>query len=464
MNKFEKILLTVFLIEVFVGGGGRLIDFGVISIRQLLFILVVATYVYRLFREKALFNKDVNTFIRLNPVSVGMYLLIGWFIVSTLIGILNGNSLGLAVKDFFRVSYFLVYFPLAYYISAVRFTKADVINLLKYSALAVAIFTIAIDLLGKTIFGGLAFKPFYDFLNNMMNDDLFFRPSNSVFYKSHLYVLIGLVISLNAIFEKRYTKVDIANIILCSVSILWSETRGFLLAFMVSALVIILLDLKVLTDPIKGMLNKVNNAVRSKHFLKKSIVFLVIIVSIPFLYKYMTLERFEEVVVVEDENQAEPSSETNSTDDGKAKTKTGEVETKVNDVSVNSRLTFIKESRDILMDNPVDFIFGTGHGTEIAGRIMIEMSFLEILVEQGVIGLSIWLFLSLLVFLNYYTLYKRGYKLGAIEISLMAAFMGLLLLTNINPFINNSIGIIFFVLVLVFSQNQKDKMLLGDRV
>jgi hypothetical protein len=460
MNKFEKILLTVFLIEVFVGGGGRLIDFGVISIRQLLFMLVVATYVYRLFREKAFFNKDVNTFIRLNPASVGMYLLIGWFVVSTIIGILNGNSFALAVKDLFRVSYFMVYFPLAYYISAVRFTKADVINLLKYSALAVAIFTIAIDLLGKTIFGGPDFKPFYDFMNNMMNDDLFFRPSNSVFYKSHLYVLIGLVISLNALFEKKYTKVDIANIILCSISVLWSETRGFLLAFMVSALVIILLDLKVLTDPIKGMLNKLTNAVRSKHFLKKSIVFLVIIVSIPFLYKYMTLERFEEVVV-EEENQAEPSSETNSIE-GEARTE--KVETKVNDVSVNSRLTFIKESRDILMDNPVDFIIGTGHGTEIAGRIMIEMSFLEILVEQGVIGLSIWVFLSLLVFLNYYSLYKKGYKPGAIEISLMAAFMGLLLLTNINPFINNSIGIIFFVLVLVLSQNQKDKVLLGDRV
>lgn len=461
MNKFEKILLTVFLIEVFVGGGGRLIDFGVISIRQALFLLVVATYIYRLFRHKAFFDKEVNTFIRLNPATVGIYMLLVWFVVSTIIGIVNGNSMSLAVKDFLRVSYFLVYFPLAYYITAVRFSKDYLVTILKYSALAVALFTVGIDLLGKTVFSGTDFRPFYDFMNNMMNDDLFFRPSNSVFYKSHLYVLIGLVISLNALFEKKYTKLDVANIILCSISVLWSETRGFLLAFMVSAIVIILLDLKVLTDPIKGMFNKVVNALKSKHFIKKSIIFSIVIISIPFLYNYMTLERFEEEVVVEKEVETEYNSGNENSDNNE---EDKNVETKVNDVSVNHRITFINESKDILLNNPVDLIIGTGHGTEIAGRIMIEMSFLEILVEQGLIGLSIWLFLSLLVFLNYYSLYKKGIKPSGLEISLMASFMGLLLLTNINPFINNSIGIVFFVLILVLSQNKKDKKLLGESV
>ena len=65
-------------------------------------------------------------------------------------------------------------------------------------------------------------------------------------------------------------------------------------------------------------------------------------------------------------------------------------------------------------------------------------------------------FLFLLVFYNYYIAYKRGAKLGILEISLMASFMGLLLLTNINPFINNPIGISFFIILLVLSQNKKD--------
>ena len=62
MNKFEKILLTLLFIELFIGGGGRLIDFGLLSIRQVLFIILLLTFVYRIFKNKAFFNKEVNTF------------------------------------------------------------------------------------------------------------------------------------------------------------------------------------------------------------------------------------------------------------------------------------------------------------------------------------------------------------------------------------------------------------------
>ncbi|MEH7252405.1 hypothetical protein V7111_09815, partial [Neobacillus niacini] len=195
MNKFEKLLVTLFFVEIFVGGGGRLIDFGFVSIRQVLFLLLLLTFVIRIVKEKAIFNREINTFFRFNPVTVGIYLLIAWFFVSMLIGYINGHPLGAIITDFFRVSFFALYFPLAYYISNERFSLKRIITLLKYSALAVAIFTITVSLLGKTVFVN-NFKPFYDFMNWMMNDDLFFRPSNSVFYKSHFFVLVGLILSL----------------------------------------------------------------------------------------------------------------------------------------------------------------------------------------------------------------------------------------------------------------------------
>ena len=92
----------------------------------------------------------------------------------------------------------------------------------------------------------------------------------------------------------------------------------------------------------------------------------------------------------------------------------------------------------------------------IAGRVTgIEMSMLDILVEQGIIGLSIWLFLCLVVIYNFYIAFKNGNKLENHEVSMLAAFIGLLLLTNINPFINNPIGITFFLIMLVFSENKK---------
>ncbi|KGM45909.1 O-antigen ligase family protein [Neobacillus niacini] len=436
MNKFEKILLTIFFIEVFVGGGGRLIDFGVLSIRQVLFLLLIFTFVFRIVKEKAFFDKNINTFFRFNPVSIGIYALLVWFAASALIGYLNGNPLSIIVTDFLRVSYFALYFPLAYYIANERFTFGRIIQILKYSALAVAIFTITVDLLGKTVFAA-NFYPFYVFMNTIMNDDLFFRPSNSVFYKSHLFVLIALILSLNNVLNKKYQRLDIAIVILASISVLWSETRGFLLAFMLSVIMIIALDVKIIVDPIKGLSNKLKKLVQTNQFIKKFTLSILVLVAVPFMFQYMTLERFETAPVEQNNNAIEQPKE-------------------VDDVSVNARMEFIVASKDILVI-PKYLIFGMGYGSEVAGRTDgLEMSFLDILLEQGIIGLAIWGYLFLIVFFNYYSAYKRGKQLTTLDISLMAAFMGILLLTNINPFINNPIGISFFLVMLIVSQAKKE--------
>ena len=159
------------------------------------------------------------------------------------------------------------------------------------------------------------------------------------------------------------------------------------------------------------------------------------------MYKYMTLERFEVATIQPSPNAATVEKQ----------------KPEVNDVSVNARMEFIIASKDILVQ-PVNLIFGTGYGSDVAGRTDgLEMSFLDILVEQGLIGLGLWFFLFLIIYLNYYFAYKKGQKLTTLEISLLAAFMGILLLTNINPFINNPIGISFFLIMLVVSQTKKEQ-------
>lgn len=446
MNKFEKVLLTVLFVELFVGGGGRLIDFGFLSIRQVLFLVLLLTFIYRIIKQKAIFDKKVNTFLRFNPVTIGIYVLLVWFVISAVIGVVKGHPLSIVVMDFFRVSYFMAYFPLAYYISEIRISKEYIIKLLKNSAVVVSIFTIVVSLLGKTVFSA-NFGPFYLFMNEIMNDDLFFRPSNSVFYKSHLFVLIALIIALNDVLNKQFSKINIALVTLGTVSVLWSETRGFLLALMVSLLMIILLDGKVVSDSFNKLTEKVKGLLQTKWFVKKAGILLVLVMLLPFLYKYMTLERFQQDAVVQDPTNSEI-----------------EESNEVDDLSVNTRLEFIVDSKRILFENPANLIIGTGYGTEIAERLEgIEMSFLDILVEQGLVGLAVWFFLFFLVYYNYYVGYKKSGKLNSQEISLMAAFMGVLLVTNINPFINNPIGISFFLVVLILSQRWKESSLHGAK-
>jgi hypothetical protein len=431
MNRFERILLAVFFIELFIGGGGRRIDFGILSIRQALFILLILTFVFRIIKDKAFWNKEVNTFLRLNIVSIGIYLLLGWFVVSAIIGLLNGNPPSVIATDFLRVSFFAVYFPLAYYIGKARFTKQQIIRTMKYSALLVAVFTIIIAILGKTVYSA-NFEPFQAFWKHLLDDDIKFRRSHSVFYKSQFYVLIALVLSLNDVLSKKFQKVDVLNIIFCSLSLLLSDTRGFSLALMVSVLLIVMIDIKVVTDPLKGLASKAKTVLKNPQLIKKTIILLLITISVPVLYHYMTLARFG------GEQAGSVSAE------------------KVKDTSVSVRIDFLLESKDILLGNPGNFLFGKGYGTEIAGRDTgLEMSFLDIWVEQGIIGLGIWLFLFFLVFYNYYLGYKQGREIKTIDRSLLGAFLGVLLLTNINPFINNPIGIFFFLIILIFSQNFK---------
>ena len=106
----------------------------------------------------------------------------------------------------------------------------------------------------------------------------------------------------------------------------------------------------------------------------------------------------------------------------------------MNDTSASVRVEYILDSKDILLNNPEYLILGKGYGTEIAGRVTgIETSFLDILVEQGAVGLAIWLFLCFLVFYNYFYGYKRGVNITTEGRSLLGVFMGVLLLTNINP-------------------------------
>src|SRR4051794_27748836 len=104
MNKFEKILLTLFFVEIFVGGGGRLIEVGPLSIRQVLFILILLTYAFRIIKTKAYLNEDINTLVRFTPVSIGIYILLVSFFISGLIGYFNGHALSTVITDMLRVS------------------------------------------------------------------------------------------------------------------------------------------------------------------------------------------------------------------------------------------------------------------------------------------------------------------------------------------------------------------------
>ncbi len=435
MNKFERFLITACFIELFVGGGGHFIDVGTFSLRQIIFILILVTYGLRIIFTKGILDPKINKFISFNIGSIGIYLLLFWCLVSSVIGVVQGNPFSIIFTDFFRISYLLMYFPLAYYFTEGYIKKEFIIRLLLWSGFAVAILTVSIDICGKFIFKD-HFLDFYNFINSVFGDDMFFRPSRGVFYKSHLYVLFAVLISIQSVFRNRGRALEAATIILGLASIIFSETRGLIYALMLGVIAITVVDYAHVSRFAKGFAHKIK-VLGSKEFIPKLIICVSLVFLTPYLSKSMTTARF-----TEETKQVTPSK--NNVEKEKPVER---------DESTNYRVMLFQESGEILSSSPATLLFGAGYGTQIGpAKQVIEMSGLDILVEQGVIGLGIWIFVCIIAFINYFRVYRLGAQLNDIDCSIIACMIAIGFLTNVNPFINNPIGIGFLVFGIICSQ------------
>lgn len=127
-----------------------------------------------------------------------------------------------------------------------------------------------------------------------------------------------------------------------------------------------------------------------------------------------------------------------------------------NDTSLRSRFVLLTDATKIIKSEPiVGKIVGNGYGTVIGDRKNgIEMSFVDILVEQGVIGLAIWLAFSLLPLYYFFKSFLLSKQLADSYIGLLGSTLSMLVVTNINPFLNSPIGLGFLLPVIVIAYKQ----------
>ena len=110
------------------------------------------------------------------------------------------------------------------------------------------------------------------------------------------------------------------------------------------------------------------------------------------------------------------------------------------DTGVKSRITVLDESIQVINNSP---IIGNGFGTELPSKKQHqENSFLDIFVEQGLIGLFCYLLVFYFCLVNF-----KAYT--ALKVALISiAFMSMT-----NPYINNPIGIGLIILVLTLNSS-----------
>ncbi len=210
--KFSSILKFIFiplLYELVVGGSGRYLEIGSLTVRMLLYVLAIFLGVFY-FGIKKVLRKDL------------VIILVAFTVLclfSILVGFSNAANVDAVLEDIKP----LIFFYILVFFNSVIKSLDDVLqisNIIKKGSifLASAYFSVLLLL----FFGVIDFVSFYDKQNAigeiMFRNDLFF------FYKGFLYLCVGYFFFL---LSKGYFNQFLA--ILMLLSILLTLTRGFIL-------------------------------------------------------------------------------------------------------------------------------------------------------------------------------------------------------------------------------------------
>jgi len=208
------IMFPIILLELFMGGGGRNIVFGSLSLRMYLFFFIMP-FAFLAF----LGRKKVDKFIIELPLlfTVLVLLAVG-------IGFFNQANPYLIFLDIKPLMYFYIIFFFYVVITKIRHIEL-VLKLLKFSAVAMALAYLA-------VFAAINLR-LVDFLSLYRHmsqpEEFFFRGQIAFFYKGFLYLGIGFIVFFNE--KKAWSKI---LALLIFISLLLTFTRGFIVALLLT--------------------------------------------------------------------------------------------------------------------------------------------------------------------------------------------------------------------------------------
>lgn len=309
--------------------------------------------------------------------------------ISTVNGIINGSDIYKILEDLKPLFFILILLTFSLFIKTKKNINL-VVKLIKFSSIVLAILYLIFLLV--MYLGIFDFSIVYSFLSGK-SGEFFFRGSSnenaSFFYKGFLYLNIGFIFYIFS--KKKYSKIFAFMLF---TAIFFTFTRGFLLALVLAFLFFYILNFR----------NK-------KSFLLIVIIVLVTIALIPFI-----IELFG--------NRMESDS--------------------IRLIQINQVLKAI---------TPLSFFIGHGFGIGVPIREMhMEISYLEIFHKQGILGLSFWFTILILIIITF----KKINNKNCIAKSLLVSTFFVYLQSATNPFLNNPIGmtIVLLSLIILFRLKQ----------
>jgi hypothetical protein len=371
-----RILFTISLLELFIGGGGRLIHVGLISLRMVLFALCLcATVVAIMFPRR----KSDGLMLAISLALAYLVIHVG----GMLVGAIYSGDTPKIFGEFQQSLYWLA----APFLALMLQSEGDVEKTARLVVLSGLILTFGyLAIVVALITGVVGLGMARSLLTS--GGEVQFRSGEFFIYKGFLY--LGIAAVFLVAYRRRFW---IPLVIIVAIAMVLTFTRGFLLSGSVA---------------IFGLLC-------AQRRWRTALPALILMgAGVLFLWVYV------------------PSTE--------------DVSGGRYEASTNQRLQDIGYMIDHVTANTL--ITGEGYASLIDNRYQIENTFLWVLWKLGVVGLVFWIVPFLLCVRYYFKISDRRTNPAA-----NAYMFGVVLIyvqTNMNPFLNNPIGL-SFVLVALFS-------------
>ncbi|RYC68546.1 hypothetical protein [Spirosoma sordidisoli] len=393
ITSINKIIFSILLIEMFLGGSGRFTEItSFFTLRMALWLTglsIVSAHII------------ICRKVRKNIVIViAAYLLSMLF--SSLLGIVNGVNSTFLFLDIKQFCFFIIILYFSLSINSERDIET-VVRLLKRSSLILAllhvtiVFFVVLDIFnfGQVWYFFNIYATGQSDIDNPVSNEVFFKGSYGfIYYKGDFYLCVGLFFWIDSGIKNWKNRI---SVLVISFAIFLTGTRGFVLMVVLTYLVSWFVNIK----NIKMLLRN------------KSILALITFVITCFLLAlYIFNLEYSQYIGDKEESDA---------------------------------IRFIQISQVVDEIDFISIIFGHGFGYGIPIRNShMEIAYLEILHKQGIIGLSLWLLL--LVYIHRLYLLTKGEKFSR---PFWLAVLFTYLLSATNPYVNHPLGFTLLSLCLV---------------
>jgi hypothetical protein len=390
LNRLTHWLLLIIVIEL-VLGGGRLISFGTVSLRMILFALAMPLTLFHLWKGHRIEKRNI----------VLLFVFTGMLGVGIAAGLISGAEKNLIWEDVKPLMFFYLLPFFGFAINSNETIKKISITLITSSTFMTLVFLMLLALIALNIL------PFIQLYNIAYpTGEFFFRGEYSFYYKGFIYLCIGLIFVQRLHGENRW---GLLSILL--VAILSCFTRGLIFALALTYAVYFLYI---------------------KRYYKLTILALLVCGTVVFFGKEIYASISEQLFQITENKivQANPALSDKLLGD--------------REFSDNARYQQIREV--VASITPISLILGHGFGNGVASRpVHMEIAYLEIFHKQGLIGIGVWVFLIL----SLVSRFKKAIAFNppmATAFFLSALFVFFQSLTN--QYINNPIGMGMFLIAL----------------